>query len=269
MSKLAELIGQAANPISRAPKRLRETPVTLAPDRRLELEALLHLRDGFIALSGALVVRPSVTVAAVRGIEDWNLLTLWRTPYRKATEVLFFAEDRFGRQFGLYKDEVVGFDPVTGNTEHIAFGLDRWAEYVLGQPDGLGQATLASWTRAHGPLSAVQRLQPRVPPGFDSGGSAGAAGVEGTGDETTSDEAADNEAADVKAASGGSVVDEVSGAPVASDTAGDIALGDGAAAWRVVDDVELMRRFARLHAETREAPGVLPAGFDDWWWNES
>lgn len=210
MSKLAELIGQAGNPISRAPKRLRDTPVTLAPDRRLELEALLHLRDGFTAIEGALVVRPSVTVAAVRGVEDWNQLTLWRTPYTRFTEVLFFAEDRFGRQFGLYKDEVQAFDPVTGSTEHLAFGLERWAEHVL-QPEALGNARVAEWVEQHGPLTATQRLQSRVPPGF--------------GEEDSSE-------------------------------------------WRVVDDVDLMRRFARLYTETREAPGILPAGFDEWWWSE-
>ncbi|MCA9710576.1 MAG: hypothetical protein KDK70_32340 [Myxococcales bacterium] len=213
MSKLAELIGQAQNPISRAPKRLRETPVTLARERLLELEALLHLRDGFVALGGALVVRPSVTVAAVRGIEDWNQITLWRKPYPKAAEVLFFAEDRFGQQFGLHKDSILAFDPVTGNTEHVAFSLDRWAEHVIDRPEALGQARLAEWVEEHGPLSTTQRLQPRMPPGFDD----------------------------------------------------DDALGE----LRVLDDVDLMRRYSRLHAETRKAPGVLPEGFEQWWWDTS
>jgi len=213
MSKLAALIGQADHPISRAPKRLRETPVTLARDRLLELEALLHMRDGFVAVDGALVVRPSVTVSVVRGIEDWNQLTLWRQPYIKSTEVLFFAEDRFGRQFGLYKDEVLAFDPVTGLTEHVGFGLERWSEYVLDQPDVLGNARVAAWQEEHGSLSPGERLQPKVPPGF-----------------------------------------------IESD--------DEAQPLRVLDDLELMRRFARLHKETREAPGLLPAGFASWWWDE-
>lgn len=212
MSKLAALIGQAQGPISRAPKRLRETPVTLARERLLELEALLHLRDGFTAVEGALVVRPSVTVAAVRGIEDWNQLTLWRTPYTKVTELLFFAEDRFGRQFGLYKDEILAFDPITGQTEHVAFGLDRWAEFVLDQPDVLRDAEFAAWVELNAPLSTEQRLQPRVPPGFGS---------------------------------------------------------DDLPEWRPLADVDLMRRYARLHAETREAPGTLPEGFEQWWWDES
>jgi len=213
MSKLAALIERAGHPISRAPKRLHDTPVTLARDLRVELEALLHMRDGFVTMGSALIVRPSVTVASVYGVEEWNQLTLWRTPYTRCTEVMFFAEDRFGQQFGLYKDEVQTFDPVTGRTEHLGFGLERWAAHVVDQPDAIGRARVDAWQAEHGPLSATQRLQPRVPPGF-----------------VESDEE----------------VDEL----------------------RVLDDLDLMRRFARLHKETRKAPGVLPEGYAAWWWGE-
>lgn len=214
MSKLAELIGQADNPISRAPRRLRETPVTLARDRLLELEALLHIRDGFVAIDGLLVVRPTVTVASVYGVEEWNQLTLWRTPYATSSEVLFFAEDRLGRQFALYKDEVLSFEPVTGQTEHVAFSLERWAERILDDPDLLLQrARVTAWVEEHGPLATNQRLQPRVPL-------------------LLAEDAAEPE-------------------------------------LRMTTDLELMRRLARLYKETREAPGVLPEGFDQWWWEDA
>lgn len=212
MSKLAELVRRAGPPISRAPRRLRDTPVTLSKERLLELEALLHLRDGFVTLGGTLVVRPSVTVASVRGIEDWNQLTLWRRPYARATSLLFFAETVvMGRQYALHKDEVVVFDPVTGLWEHVGFGLDRWAEHVL---DALSVEveTVAAWVADHGSLLPSQRLQPRVLPQWQ-------------------DEAEGVDAHDL----------------------------------RVIDDLELMRRYARLHKETREHPGVLPEGFDEWW----
>jgi hypothetical protein len=215
MSKLAELIRGAGPPISRAPRRLRDTPVTLARERRLELEALLHLRDGFVTLGGALIVRPSVTVASVRGIDDWNQLTLWRKPYARASALLFFAETVMGAQFALHKDEVVAFDPVTGLWAHVGFGLDRWAEHVLADPAALGAEAVATWVAEHGALLPSQRLQPRVLPQFE----------DAEADEATP-------------------------------------------ALRVIDDLELMRRFARLHKETREHPGVLPAGFDEWWWAE-
>lgn len=215
MSKLAELVKQAGPPISRAPRRLRDTPVVLSRERLLELEALLHLRDGFVSLGGALVVRPSVTVAAVRGIEDWNQLTLWRKPYARASSLLFFAETVLGRQYALHKDEVVAFDPVSGLWEHVGFGLDRWAEQLLDDPAALGADVLAAWEAEHGALLPSQRLQLRVPPRFQ-----------------------------------------------------DEALGPDEPEVRVIDDLELMRRYARLHKETREHPGVLPEGFDAWWWAE-
>jgi hypothetical protein len=211
MSKLAELVRRAGPPISRAPKRLLDTPVTLSRERKLELEALLHLRDGFVTLGGAVIVRPSVTVASVRGVEDWNQLTLWRTPYRSASALLFFAETITGTQFALHKDEVVAFDPITGQWDHVGFGLDRWAEHVLDDPAALGADAVAAWVADHGSLLPSQRLQPRVPLRWQ---------------------------------------EEDEGEP----------------ALRVRDDLELMRRYARLYRETREHPGVLPEGFDEWWW---
>ncbi len=212
MSKLAELIGQAGSPISRAPKRLRDTPVTLKRELVLELEALLHLRDGFVTLDGALVVRPTVTVASVHGVEDWNQLTLWRTPYARATELLFFAEDRFGGQFALYRDEIVHFDPLAGTWEHVAFGLERFAAHVLDEPTVVHHERVAAWQAEHGPLGVSQRLQPETP---------------------------------------------------------DAALepADVLTCCRVLQDVDLSRRWARLHRETRERPGVLPDGFAEWWWD--
>lgn len=218
MSKLAELVRRAGPPISRAPRRLRDTPVTLSKERLLELEALLHLRDGFVTLGGALIVRPSVTVASVRGIEDWNQLTLWRRPYARATSLMFFAETVMGRQYALHKDEVVGFDPVTGLWDHVGFGLDRWAEHVL---DALSDevATLAMWVAEHGTLLPSQRLQRRGVPQLEQP----ELEVEGLDERPDPTE------------------------------------------LRVIDDLELMRRFARLHKETREHPGVPPEGFDEWW----
>lgn len=218
MSKLAELVRRAGPPISRAPRRLRDTPVTLSKERLLELEALLHLRDGFVTLGGALIVRPSVTVASVRGIEDWNQLTLWRRPYARASSLLFFAETVMGGQFALHKDEVVAFDPVTGLWEHVGFGLDRWAEHVL---DALADevATVAMWGAEHGTLLPSQRLQRRGVPQLEEPELA-AEGLDDLQDPTE---------------------------------------------LRVIDDLELMRRYARLHKETREHPGVRPEGFEEWW----
>ncbi len=158
------LIKSAGVPVSRTPKRLREVPVVLRKERKVELEALLHLRDGFRALSGALLIRPSTSVAAVRGIEEWNQLSLWRTPYKHATEILFFAEDITGRQFGLLKDTVVSFDPEDGAVERISISLDAWASWALDNADELGASLVRDYNAAHGvELAAHERLQPRYP----------------------------------------------------------------------------------------------------------
>lgn len=161
---LVDLIKGAGVPVSRTPKRLRDVPVVVRKERLVELEALLHLRDGFRALSGALLIRPSTSVAAVRGIEEWNQLSLWRTPYKHATEILFFAEDITGRQFGLLKDTVVSFDPEDGAVERVSFSLDAWASWVLDRADELGATLVTTYNAANNvTLAAHERLQPRYP----------------------------------------------------------------------------------------------------------
>jgi hypothetical protein len=166
---LVELVRTASVPVSRTPMRLRDTPVTLARDRRVDLEALLHLRDGFRTLDGAILVRPSITVGQVRGIPDWNQLTLWRTPFSSASELLFFAEDILGRQFALYKDEVVVFEPETGKFDHFAFRLEVWAERLVDDPDAWGRQRVRDWQEDHPPLGHVDRLQPYRPRTFADG----------------------------------------------------------------------------------------------------
>jgi hypothetical protein len=160
---LVELLSRASVPTSRLPTRLRDVPVTLSRERLVELEALLHMRDGFRTLGGALYVRSSVTVAVARGVEDWNQLTSWRSPYKKATELLFFAEDMGGRQFALYRNEVVTFEPRNGTFEHCAFRLAAWADQMVDDPAALGAARVAAWTEEHGPLGTTDRFQTRDP----------------------------------------------------------------------------------------------------------
>ncbi len=164
MSALAELIKGAGVPISRTPQRLRDLPVTLSKERRVELETVLHLRDGFRALSGALLVRPSVSVGTTQGLQAWNRLSSWRKPYARASELLFFAENIFGHQFGLYRDEVVRFDPERGTFEHSAFKLERWAARMLEERSALGEPQLEAWLAQGNPaLETTQKLQPSRP----------------------------------------------------------------------------------------------------------
>jgi hypothetical protein len=158
---LAELLTSAGPAQSRVPARLRDVPITAGRERVLELEALLHLRDGFRALGGALWIRPTVTVAQIRGQEEWNSLTLWRQLYRHATTIHFFAEDVHGRQFGLHKGAIVRFDPASGAIDPWAEDLEGFAARAIDEASALGRERVAAWEAAHGTLRAHDRLQPR------------------------------------------------------------------------------------------------------------
>ncbi len=210
---LTALLAQAGNPISRAPQRLKDLPITVDRNRSLELETLLHLRDGFRALGGALIVRPTVDVASARGLEGWNSITLWRAPYRPASKLYFFADDIHGRQFALHRDEIVLFDPETGDFTHYAHTLDEWAGNAVADPDALGAARIRAWETGHAPLRVEERLQPALP--------ACMGGLDG-------------------------------------------ATADIADDFRVLGDVELMRRYARLFRE-KLAGEVDVAQLVDWW----
>jgi hypothetical protein len=160
---LVELLTRAGPAHSRVPSRLREVPITAARERVLELEALLHLRDGFRTLGGALYVRPSTTVAQIRGVDDWNALTLWRGPWRHASTLYFFAEDVHGRQFALHRHGIVHFEPATGAIEPFADTLEQWAAAVIDRTAELGLEAVQAWEAEHGSLRAHDRLQPEDP----------------------------------------------------------------------------------------------------------
>ncbi|MBK8719458.1 MAG: hypothetical protein KBB21_28855 [Nannocystaceae bacterium] len=160
---LVELLTRAGPAYSRVPARLREVPITAARERVLEVESLLHLRDGFRTLDGALYVRPSVTVAQVRGNDDWNALTLWRGTWRHATTLYFFAEDVLGRQFALHRHGIVRLEPATGAVDPWADDLEGWAARVLAEPDALGHAAVTQWEAEHERLRAHERLQAHDP----------------------------------------------------------------------------------------------------------
>lgn len=164
MSALAQLIKSAGVPVSRTPQRLRDLPVTLAKERRIELETVLHLRDGFRALGGALLIRPSVSVATTAGIEAWNRLSGWRKPYAKSSELLFFADDIFGHGFAMYRDAIVRFDPERGAFEHYAFKLEAWAARVLDEQDSFGVPEINAWREGgNNDLATTDKLQPSLP----------------------------------------------------------------------------------------------------------
>ena len=61
-------------------------------------------------------------------LEKWNDPKLWIEHYDDmALDVLFFAEDVLGDQFGIKDGEIVRFEAETGLIESIAANLEEWA----------------------------------------------------------------------------------------------------------------------------------------------
>lgn len=131
----------------------------------MELRKLLAARNGFFAFGASLLVRPSQTVGPVLGIAEWNAGQLWKAGYPgDILDVVFFAEDLFGGQFGWLKNHVVSMDAETGDVLEIAASIEEWCSTVLAEPDVLtGHPLEREWTSAHGEIAAGTRLVAKKP----------------------------------------------------------------------------------------------------------
>jgi hypothetical protein len=148
-----------------ASARLETAPVLGLPagPRGAELAAILGRCTGFVAFDSALLVRG--VGGGTLGLAAWNAATGWRSTFAgMADDVFFFAEDLFGCQWGIQDDDVVAFDPETGETVPFAETVEEWAGMVVDDRDYLtGHPTACDWQRAHGPLPLGHRLVPTVP----------------------------------------------------------------------------------------------------------
>jgi hypothetical protein len=96
----------------------------------------------------------------------WNAESGWRASYDGLADgvFFFFAEDVFGGQFGLAGEDVVTFDPETGEREVIGSSLEDWAEQLLADFDVVtGHSLAQAWQRSFGPLPLGERLIPKTP----------------------------------------------------------------------------------------------------------
>lgn len=132
--------------------------------RGLELFELLSRQNGFYAFESALHVFGSVGGDEV-GLFDWNDDSLWRHEYGSLAEgCFFFAEDVFGGQFGIQRDQIIAFDPETGEVSAIAGTVEAWAQAILDDYDVLTGYPLArQWQVERGPIPPPSRLVPKVP----------------------------------------------------------------------------------------------------------
>lgn len=160
---LGELLINATGPLAADP------PAGLTPaGRTAELLALLSECNGFYAFNDALHVFPATTTDPVEGmtLQGWNANDLWRDSYGQlAHGHLFFAEDVFGGQFSILGDQVVTFDPETGDLEVVGQTIDEWIARLCGEDGDVltGRMVADRWRQARGPLARGQRLVPVKP----------------------------------------------------------------------------------------------------------
>lgn len=136
-----------------------------------ELDALLHVRNGFYGFESALHVFPYKTAGEEIGLLDWNKHSLWISSYEgMAIGALYFAEDVFGGQFCLREDGIYSFDPETADFTKLANSINEWCELILSDYQVITGYSLAhSWQEMNGPIPSGCRLAPKVP--FVAGGS--------------------------------------------------------------------------------------------------
>lgn len=130
-----------------------------------ELAALLAQRNGFYAFESALLVRPLNFSGNPVGLVQWNDEGLWRHGFETDfSGVLFFAEDIFGAQFCINRDEISSFDPETGEFQPIANTLRGWAGWIVEDYRvRTGWPLAREWQLQYGAIEPGQRLLPKKP----------------------------------------------------------------------------------------------------------
>jgi len=88
-----------------------------------------------------------------------------RNWYQGLTDGLFFfAEDAFGGQFAIRNNDIVSFDPESGEIELLAQSPEEWAAKILLNYAQLTGYPLAhSWQIINGPIPMGKRLLPKIP----------------------------------------------------------------------------------------------------------
>jgi hypothetical protein len=130
-----------------------------------ELAGLLAQRNGFYAFESALLVRPRTFSGCPLGLAQWNDGSLWRHAFEADfSDVLFFAEDIFGTQFCIHRDEISSFDPETGEFYPITKTLRGWAGWIVDDYRvRKGWPLAREWQLHYGAIEPGQRLLPKRP----------------------------------------------------------------------------------------------------------
>jgi hypothetical protein len=140
-------------------------------DRFAELLRLCTRRNGFFAFESALHVFPVASACTEMTFQSWNAPGTWKYVYDELVDdIMFFAEDVFGDQFGISHEGLVLFRSETGEIEPVAASLEEWACQMLVDFENLtGWRIAHEWQLAHGPIAKGMRLTGKTP--FVLGGS--------------------------------------------------------------------------------------------------
>lgn len=159
-SKLLEISSEAICP--RPPVALAGTMA--ASSRSNELLALYNRRNGFYTFESALHVFPACGEHHPLSLQQWNLAGTWKDCFAGAADgFVCFAEDIFGEQFVLAGDDIVRFNPESGESSFLASSLEEWACLMLTDYEHLSGYPLAhEWQTRSGALGEGQRLVPTI-----------------------------------------------------------------------------------------------------------
>lgn len=159
LSKLIEISTPALGPALKND----DFPQAWNKPRFLELAKLLTERNGFYAFESALLVRPFGINPNVLDLVKWNEESLWLETYKiELPELFFFAEDLFGGQFAISGDEIVSFDPETGEVETVANSFDDWLGLIVEDYDYMtGYSLAVGWKKENGDIANGARLIPK------------------------------------------------------------------------------------------------------------
>ena len=162
LTTLARIGSSATRPSPPSRERLGKVA---GPAELESLLSLLQCKNGFYAFESALHVFSDLGTATEPGLIAWNDIGTWRREFDgMADDVVFFAEDLFGNQFGMRGPSVVGFDPETGAFSAMAANLEEWASNVLGDYNLWTGCSLArEWQKKHGSIPFGSRLLPITP----------------------------------------------------------------------------------------------------------
>jgi hypothetical protein len=132
----------------------------------LDINEFLTRANGLIAFESSLIIRPGTKDEKIVDILSWNEFSLWKTLYKNShlENYIFFAEDTFGNQFGIYNDGIYFFSLETGEIKFFCHSLEEWAKLIIEDYYlHTGYKIMHEWQKKNGHIPLGYRLCPKIP----------------------------------------------------------------------------------------------------------